>query len=170
MKRIGLSLALQVVGLLLGVVTPGTASAQGWRGGGHAAAPAAHAGGGWRGAPVNRPMVAPHVSTPARSFNAHPAYVAHPAYGYGARPGYGGRPAYGYGARPAYGYGARPSYGFGYGVGPVAGRWGWHGATRVWIGASTAAPYPGWYWTPGSWVWNGGQWVWQDGFWAPPAY
>jgi hypothetical protein len=162
MKRIGLSLGLPVLGLLLGVATPATASAQGWRGGGHAAAPMAHAGGGWHGAAVTRPAYVPHVSTPARSYVGRPAYAA--------RPVNGGRPAYG--ARPGYGYGARPGYGahLGYGVGPVAGHWGWHGATRVWIGAATAMPYPGWYWTPGTRVWDGYQWVWQDGFWAPPAY
>jgi hypothetical protein len=165
MKRIGLSLGLPVLGLLLGVATPATASAQGGRGGGHAASPMAHAGGGWHGAPVSRPASVSHVALPARGFVGHPSYGARPGYvGHGA--GYGARPAYGTGARP--GYLGRPAYG--YGVGPVAGHWGFHGATRVWIGASTMMPYPGWYWTPGSWVWDGYQWVWQDGFWAPPAY
>jgi hypothetical protein len=144
MKRIGLSVALPVLGLLLGVGTPATASAQGWRGGGHVTALAAHAGGGWHGAVATRPAYGPHVAVGVRG------YVGHP--GYGVRPGYVARPGY-------YGH-----------VGPVVGHWGWHGGTRVWFGVSTVVPYSGWFWTPGTWVWDGYQWVWQDGYWAPPAY
>jgi hypothetical protein len=159
MKRIGLSLALPVLGLLVGIATPATASAQGWRGGGHVSAPAAHANGGWHGAGgggwhggavATRPAYGPHVAVGARG------YVGHP--GYGVRPGYGYHP--GYVARPGY-------YGH---VGPVVGHWGFHGGARVWFGVATVAPYPGWLWTPGTWVWDGYQWVWQDGYWAPPVY
>jgi YXWGXW repeat-containing protein len=149
MKRIGLSLGLPVLGLLLGVATPSTASAQGWRGGGHAA-PAAHASGGWHGAAVTRPAVVPHVAVGARGYAGRPAYGVRP--GFVARPGYIGRPAYGYG------------------VGPVAGHWGWRGGTRVWFGVATVSPYAGWIWMPGAWAWDGNQWVWQDGYWAPPTY
>ena len=145
MKRIGLSLALPALSLLVGVATPATASAQGWRGGGHVSAPAAHAG-GWHGGVVTRPAVVGHVAVGPR--------------GFAGRPVYGGRP----------GYDARPGYVGHYGVGPVVGHWGFHGGVRVWFGAATVAPYPGWIWTPGTWVWDGYQWVWQDGYWAPPAY
>jgi len=153
MNRIGI-FALPALGLLLGVATPATASAHGWGGGGHAA-PAMH-GGGWRGAAVSRPAFVPHVNVAPRGFVGHAA----PAYhgGYVAHPGYVGRP--GYFGRPAYGYG----------VGPVAGHWGWHSGVRVWFGAATVAPYAGWIWTPGTWVWDGYQWAWQDGYWAPPVY
>jgi hypothetical protein len=147
MKRIGLSFALPALGLFLGVATPATASAQGWHGGGHVAVPA---GGGWRGGVVTRPAVVPHVAVAPRVYVGRPGYLGHP--GYVGRPGYVGHPAYDYG------------------VGPVAGHWGWHGGSRVWFGVATTQPYPGWSWAPGAWVWDGYQWVWQDGYWAPPAY
>jgi hypothetical protein len=167
MKRIGLSLALPLLALVLGISAPRDASAAGWRSGGHAAAPAFHGGGGgFRGGFVGH--AAPHFAAPARGYGTRPAYGVHVGGGVGARPGYGARPAYGYGARPAYGYGARPAYGYGYGS--TIGHWGWHGPTRVWIGAAAVAPYPGWIWSAGQWTWDGYQWVWQDGFWAPPAY
>lgn len=156
MTRIGLSLGLPVLGLLLGVATPATASAQGWRGGGHSAAPAAHAGGGWRGAAVTRPAMTSHVAVGGRGYVGRPAYGVRP--GYVNHPGYVGHP--GYAGRPAYGYG----------VGPVVGHWGFHGGARVWFGAATVSPYAGWIWTPGTWAWDGYQWAWQDGYWAPPVY
>jgi hypothetical protein len=146
MKRVALSFALPVLGLLLGAAKP--VSAQGWRGGGHAA-PMAHAGGGWRGGFVSRPALVPHVDVASRAFAGRAVY--------GARPGYGWHAGYG---------GPR----FGYGVGPVAGHWGWRGTTRVWIGAPSVRPYAGWVWLPGTWAWDGAQWAWQDGYWAPPGY
>jgi hypothetical protein len=146
MKRIGLSIALPVLGMLVGVATPATASAHGWGGGGHFTA-APHASWGWHGAAVTRPAVIPHVAVGPRGYAGRPVYGPHPGY-YG--PGY--------------------VHHYGYGVGPVVGHWGWHSGVRVWFGAATVAPYAGWIWTPGTWVWDGYQWVWQDGYWAPPAY
>jgi hypothetical protein len=166
MKRLGLSLALPVFGLLAGVLAPSTASAHGFGGGGHAGG-SSHGGGAFHGAPAFHGSAGFHGAPAFHAgvgggWRGGPAHVATPARGY---VGYGARPAYGYGARPAYGYGGRAYYG----AGPAAGYWGWHGATRVWIGGSVA-PYAGWGWSAGQWVWSGNQWVWQDGYWAPPAY
>jgi hypothetical protein len=75
MKRIGLSLGLPLLALLLGVAAPRAASAHEGRGGGHVATHAAY--GGWRGPVVTRPE---HVAPPVRVAPARPIYYAHPGH------------------------------------------------------------------------------------------
>jgi len=110
------------------------------------------------------PCVAPHSSTArAGAFNAHGLGRGIPPMATARRPGYGARPITVY-ARFRLRLGSASRLRLrAYGVRPSRAM-GWHGAPRVWIGASTAAPYPGGT-DAGSWVWSGTTCLKTD-FWA----
>jgi hypothetical protein len=134
MKRIGLSVVAPALGLLLGLATPATASAQGWHGGGHGAAPVAHASGGWHGAPVTRPAVVHNVAVGPRGFAGRPVYV---------HPGYAGH----YVGPVAGHWGFHGGTRVWFGVATVAPYPGW-----IWT--------PGtWVWDGYQWVWQDGYWA-----------
>ncbi len=150
MQRLSKWLGFAAVLAALVLVSPASALAHGWHGGGGGAVHAAPAaGGGWHG-----------------------------GYGAGWRGGYGGgwHGGYGHGASPYVGpryygggYVGYPGYYWGW---PAA--WGWSAGARVWTG-STYTPsdnypqYPGWVWVQGRWTWTGAAWSWIPGHWAAPG-
>jgi hypothetical protein len=141
MKRLGL---FAMAGVLVTALA-GTASAQGWRGGGrggggawHGGGGAWHGGGGWNG--------------------GGGAYRAAPLHSWGPNR---------WGAGHVYVRPVAPSRSHVW----IPGYWGSHTGARVWIdGAWYLPPHPGWVWMAPHWAWNGYQWVWQEGYWGPPAY